>query len=315
MKYIECTLLTTTQASDAVSYILEDEGAVGVMIEDVNDFLLLNKDKTSWDYTEPQLLEELGTDVKVKGYFKEYNFNESIKDNISKRVNELIEFGLDIGKGHIITKQIDEEDWANAWKKYFKPFKAGDKIVIKPTWEDYEIEQNEIIVEIDPGMAFGTGDHETTLMCLKLLESYVKKGDIVFDVGCGSGILGIAAGKLGAGKILCVDFDENACKVASENVAVNKMEHVVNVEKGNLLDIATDKADVIVANIIADIIIYFSKQASELIKSGGIFISSGIIKERRDDVIKELKNNKFSIIEVMEMGEWCAITAKRDSYA
>lgn len=315
MRYIECTLLTTTQASDAVSYILEDEGAVGVMIEDVNDFLLLNKDKTSWDYTEPQLLEELGTDAKVKGYFKEYDFNESIKDNISKRVNELIGFGLDIGKGQIITKQIDEEDWANAWKKYFKPFKAGDKIVIKPTWEDYKMEQDEIIVEIDPGMAFGTGDHETTLMCLKLLERYIKKGDTVFDVGCGSGILGIAAGKLGAEKVLCVDFDENACKVASENVEINKIGHAVNVERGNLLDIATDKADVIVANIIADIIIYFSKQASELIKSGGIFISSGIITQRRDDVIHELKNNGFCIIEVMEMGEWCAITAKRDSYA
>lgn len=312
MKYIECTLLTTTQASDAVSYILEDEGAVGIMIEDVNDFLLLNKDKTSWDYTEPELLEALGTDVKVKGYFKEYYFNESIKDNVFKRVNELIEFGLDIGKGHIIIKQIDEEDWANAWKKYFKPFKAGDKIVIKPTWEDYEMQQNDIIVEIDPGMAFGTGDHETTLMCLKLLERYVKKGDTVFDVGCGSGILGIAAGKLGAGKVLCVDFDENACKVASENVEINKMEHVVNVKRGNLLDVVTYKADIIVANIIADIIISFSKQASELIKTGGIFISSGIITQKRDDVIQELKKNKFSIIEVMEMGEWCAITAKRD---
>lgn len=315
MRYIECTLLTTTLASEAVTYILEDEGAIGVVIEDVNDFLLLNKDKTSWDYTEPKLLEALGTDAKVKGYFKEYDFNESTKDNISKRVNELIEFGLDIGKGSIITKQIDEEDWANAWKKYFKPFKAGDKIVIKPTWEEYEMKQNDIVVEIDPGMAFGTGDHETTLMCLKLLERYVKKGDTVFDVGCGSGILGIAAGKLGAGKVLCVDFDENACKVSSENVVINKMEHVVNVEKGNLLDVATDKADVIVANIIADIIISFSKQASELIKADGIFISSGIIIERRDDVIHELKNNKFSIIEVMEMGEWCAITAKRDSYA
>ncbi len=312
MKYIESTVLITTQASEAVAYILEDEGAVGIVIEDVNDFLLLNKDKTSWDYTEPELLEALGTDVKVKGYFKEYDFNESVEDNISKRVNKLIEFGLDIGKGQIITKQIDEEDWANAWKKYFKPFRVGDKIVIKPSWEEYEMQQNDIIVELDPGMAFGTGEHETTLMCLKLLEYYVKLGDLVFDVGCGSGILGIAAAKLGAGKVLCVDFDESACKVASENVAINKVEHLINVKKGNLLDVTNEKADVIAANIIADIIMSFAKQASELLKSGGIFISSGIITEKRDDVIHGLKNNKFSIIEVMEMGEWCAITAKRD---
>ncbi len=305
MKYIEYTILTTTEASDAVTYILEREGAIGIAIEDPNDFLILNKDKSGWDYTDPALVATLGTDVKVKGYFKEYS------DRIVISVNELTKFGLDIGKGQIIVNQIDEEDWANAWKKYFKPFKVGKRIVIKPTWEEYKIEQNDIIVEIDPGMAFGTGSHETTFMCLKLLDKYVKSKDTIIDVGCGSGILGIAAAKLGAEKVLCIDLDENACKVATDNVYLNKVGNIVNVKKGNLLDTATKKADLIVANIIADIIISFTKKAFELIRPCGYFISSGIILDRKDHVISQLKKNNFSIIEVLEMGEWCAIVAER----
>lgn len=305
MKYIEYTILTTTEASDAVTYILEREGAIGIAIEDPNDFLILNKDKSGWDYTDPALVATLGTDVKVKGYFKEYS------DRIVISVNELTKFGLDIGKGQIIVNQIDEEDWANAWKKYFKPFKVGKRIVIKPTWEEYKIEQNDIIVEIDPGMAFGTGSHETTFMCLKLLDKYVKSKDTIIDVGCGTGILGIAAAKLGAEKVLCIDLDENACKVATDNVYLNKVGNIVNVKKGNLLDTATKKADLIVANIIADIIISFTKKAFELIRPCGYFISSGIILDRKDHVISQLKKNNFSIIEVLEMGEWCAIVAER----
>lgn len=312
MKYVEFTVLTTTQASEAITFILEDEGAIGVAIEDPHDFELLDRNKNNWDYVEPKLIDTLSGDVKVKGYFRDYDFNGSISENIIKRVNELIKFNLDIGKGDFIIKQINEEDWATSWKKHFKPFKAGDRIVIKPSWEEYETEQDDIVVEIDPGMAFGTGDHETTLMCLKLQERYVKKGDIVFDVGCGSGILGIAAGKLGARKVLCVDLDENACKVASENVMANKLENIVKVRKNNLLDAITEKADVIVANIIADVIISFAPKASALLDSGSIFISSGIIIDRRDDVVRQLKKNDFKIKEIMEIGEWCAIVSERD---
>ncbi|MCK9216345.1 MAG: 50S ribosomal protein L11 methyltransferase [Firmicutes bacterium] len=306
MKYIEYTVLTTTEASDAVAYILEREGAVGIATIDLNDFLMLNKDKHSWDYSEPTLAASLGTDVKVKGYF--YNYS----DKIEKSIQGLKNFGLDIGKGQVIINQVNEEDWANAWKKYFKPFKVGKKIVIKPTWEDYKIVENDIIIEIDPGMAFGTGSHETTSMCLELLEKHIKTRDTVIDIGCGSGILGIAAAKLGADVVTCIDFDENACKVAADNVVLNKMENKIKVVKGNLLDGLTVKVDLIISNIIADVIIDLSDKAYRLINSGGLFISSGIIIDRKKDVISQLINDNFKIKEVLEMGEWCAIVGEKE---
>ncbi|MDD2480533.1 MAG: 50S ribosomal protein L11 methyltransferase [Lutispora sp.] len=312
MNYIEISVITTTEATEAVSYILEDEGASGVAIEDPNDFILMNKNKTDWDYVESELIEAMGTDVRVKGYFPETTYSDVLIKSVQSRVDLLTDFGLDKGKAEISSKTIKEEDWSNAWKRYFKPFKAGEKVVIKPTWENYDIQEDDIIVEIDPGMAFGTGNHETTLMCIKLLERYVKKGDKVYDVGCGSGILGIAAAKLGADNVLCVDLDGVACKVASENVEVNKEIDKIEVRNCNLLDAASAKADLIVANIIADVIIAFTTQTLEFLKHDGIFISSGIILDRRDEVVNELKKHQFNILEIVQMGEWCAIAAKRD---
>lgn len=312
MNYIELTVTTTTEASEAVSYILEDEGASGIAIEDPNDFTMMNRDETDWDYVEPELIEAMGTDVRVKGYFPETVFSDALLQKIQSRVDLLSDFGLDKGKAGLSSKTVKEEDWSTAWKKYFKPFRAGEKVVIKPTWENYDVKLDDIVVEIDPGMAFGTGNHETTLMCIKLLERYVMKGYKVYDVGCGSGILGITAAKLGADSVLCVDLDAVACKVAAENVSVNQESDKIQVRNCNLLDAASDKADLIVANIIADIIISFAPQTLKFLKSDGVFISSGIILDRRDDVVNELKKYNFSILEIIQMGEWCAIAAKRD---
>jgi len=306
MKYIEYTVLTTTEASDAVAYILEQEGAVGIAIIDPNDFSMLNKDKFGWDYIDSTFLKTLGTDVKVKGYF--YNYS----DKIESKIKNLSGFGLDIGKGQVIINQVNEENWANAWKRYFKPFKVGKRIIVKPTWEEYKRIENDIIVEIDPGMAFGTGSHETTSMCLELLEKYIRAKDTVIDIGCGTGILGIAAAKLGAETVTCIDFDENACKVAADNTLLNKMENKVRVLKGNLLGGITIKADLIIANIIADVIIDLSDKAYRLINPGGLFISSGIIADRKKDVINQLKSNKYKIKEVMETREWCAIVGEKE---
>lgn len=306
MKYIEYTVLTTTEASDAVAYILEQEGAVGIAIIDPNDFSMLNKDKFGWDYIDSTFLKTLGTDVKVKGYF--YNYS----DKIESKIKNLSGFGLDIGKGQVIINQVNEENWANAWKRYFKPFKVGKRIIVKPTWEEYKRIENDIIVEIDPGMAFGTGSHETTSMCLELLEKYIKAKDTVIDIGCGTGILGITAAKLGAETVTCIDFDENACKVAADNTLLNKMENKVRVLKGNLLGGIMIKADLIIANIIADVIIDLSDKAYRLINPGGLFISSGIIADRKKDVINQLKSNKYKIKEVMETREWCAIVGEKE---
>lgn len=311
MKYIEIQVLTTTEASDAVYNILSEEGAAGVVIEDPNDFLMLNQDKTSWDYVEDELIAKMGEDVKVKGYFSELDYDEDKVTRIRNRVFELDTFGLDKGKGTITTKEVHDEDWANAWKQYYKPTKVGEKVVIKPTWEAYELSENEIIIELDPGMAFGTGTHETTVMCVQLLEKYVKNSSTVFDVGCGSGILGITAAKLGAQKVFCVDIDEVSCKVSRENIAMNHVTDLIEVRCGNLLEVVSERADVIVANIIADIIISFTNDVEKFMNPGGVFISSGIIKDRRDEVLEKLNEKNYKIIEVLEMGEWCAIAAAR----
>lgn len=310
MKYIELQVITTTEASDAVSELLYAEGASGVLIEDPNDFNAMNKDAKSWDYVEEELVRLLGEDTKVKGYFVSEEFSEEKLDTIKSRVERLEEFGLDKGKGVVTTREVNDEDWANAWKKYYKPAKVGERVVIKPTWEEYEEKAGEVVVELDPGMAFGTGTHETTIMCVKLLEKYVKEDSTVFDVGCGSGILGITAAKLNAKSVVCVDIDEVSCKVSRENADMNKVHDKLDIRCGNLLDVVSDKADVIIANIIADIIISFSEDAMKFLNKGGVFISSGIIRDRRDDVLKKLREEGFKVIEVLEMGEWCAIAAE-----
>lgn len=310
MKYIELQVITTSEASDAVSEVLYDEGASGVLIEDPNDFKMLNRDEKRWDYVDEELVKLLGEDTRVKGYFLSEDFSEDKLRSIELRIGRLDEYGLDRGKGIVTTREVNDEDWATAWKKYYKPAKIGERVVIKPTWEEYEARAGEVIVELDPGMAFGTGTHETTMMCVKLLEKYVGKGCTVFDVGCGSGILGITAARLDAGRVVCVDIDEVSCKVSRENAELNKVTDKLDIRCGNLLDVVADKADVIVANIIADIIISFSEDAMDFLKESGVFISSGIIRDRRDDVLIKLRKQGFKVLEVLEMGEWCAIAAE-----
>lgn len=311
MKYIEVQVRTTTEASDAIYNILTEAGAAGVITEDPNDFILMNTDEKSWDYVEQELIDALGTDVRVKGYFAYEEYNEEKLKDIQAKVDQLEEFGLDKGAGTIETKEVYEEDWANAWKQYYKPVKAGERIVIKPTWEAYEAQAGDLVIEMDPGMAFGTGTHETTVMCIRLLEKYVTAESVVFDVGSGSGILGISAVKLGAKHVECVDIDNVACRVAKENAEHNNVVDKLQVKCGNLLDVVSEKADLIVANIIADIIISFTEDAWKALHPKGIFISSGIIKDRKEEVLSKISSSGFEVIEILELGEWCAIAAER----
>lgn len=315
MKYIEVEVTTATEASDAVYNILIEAGAAGVLIEDLNDFSMMNTDEKSWDYIAQELIDAMGADAKVKGYFTEEEYSEEKLKEIQRRVDQLEEFGLDKGLGAVVTRAVYEEDWANAWKLFYKPVKAGEKIVIKPTWEEYHAEAGDVVIEMDPGMAFGTGTHETTVMCIKLLEKYVTPESVVFDVGCGTGILGISAVKLGAKHVECVDIDKVACKVSKENAEHNNVVDKLNIKCGNLLEVIKEKADIIVANIIADIIIGFTEDAWKTLNAKGIFISSGIIKDRKDEVLDKISSSGFEVLEVLEMGEWCAIAAERKDNA
>ncbi len=311
MKWIEVTIKTTTEAVEAITNILDDLRTGGVMIEDPKDFFFQKKNELDWDYIEEEVFNKRNSDgVLIKTYISEERNVMELVETIKQKVSALTGFGIDIGEGSVSLGQVNEEDWANEWKKYYKPTKIGEKLVVKPTWEDYEVQDGDLVIELDPGMAFGTGTHETTTMCMRELEKYVTEDSKVFDIGCGSGILAIAAAKLGAKDVIAVDLDEVAVKVAAENVAHNHVQDSVQVLHGNLIDVVSDKADIVVANIIADIIKILARDVHSCMKEDAVFISSGIIHAKVNEVKESLIENGFEIIEVKTLGEWNAIVAK-----
>ena len=309
--WIEVTIKTTTEAVEPITNILYEQGAGGAVIEDPKDFLFQKKNELDWDYVEEEVFKKNEEDdVLIKTYVSEEKNVMEFVEIIKQKVLGLKDFGIDIGEGSVSLDQVNEADWANAWKAYYKPTKVGQRVVVKPTWEDYAMQEGDLIIELDPGMAFGTGTHETTSMCIRELEKYVNKDSKVFDIGCGSGILAIAAAKLGAKEVVAVDLDEVAVKVVKENVLENKVEKSVSVMHGNLTDVIKDKADVIVANIIADIIKILAKDVQNFMKEDAIFISSGIILDKVEEVKESLIENGFEIVEVQKLGEWSAIVSK-----
>ncbi|GAB6084832.1 50S ribosomal protein L11 methyltransferase [Alkaliphilus crotonatoxidans] len=310
MMWIEVSIKTTTEAVEAVSNILYDAGVSGVAIEDPNDFVFEENNELIWDYVDESILPTNFEGAIVKGYLPASADLVDKVELIKELVGMLPQYGLDIGLGEVTTIEVSEDDWSDAWKQYYKPTKIGERVVVKPTWEQYEPAEEDIIIELDPGMAFGTGTHETTMMCVMELEQAVKPHSIVFDIGCGSGILAIAAAKIGAERVTAIDLDPVAKEVAEKNVSLNHVEDIVEVKQGNLTDALTGKAHVVVANIIADIITLLSKDITNFIEKNGIFISSGIILEKIDMVVESLKTNGFEVVKVNKMGEWAAIVAQ-----
>lgn len=307
--WIEVKVLTTSEAIEPISGIFYVLDCKGVSIEDPNDFLERKEGPLTWDFADINVLEHKGEVAVVKGYFSDDDNIQETLTYIKDKVTELKDMGFDLGKGIVESKKMFEEDWANTWKQYYKPSKVGEKIVVKPIWEDYEAKGDELVVELDPGMAFGTGTHETTRMCVQALEKYVKKDSIVFDVGCGSGILAIAAAKLGAKKAIGVDLDPAAVESSIENVGYNKLDNI-EILYGNLLDVVDGKADVVVANILAEIVCILSEDVSKAINPGGYFITSGIIHDRVEMVTKKLEECGFIVESVNKDGEWNCIIAK-----
>lgn len=310
MKWAEITIKTTTEAVEAITNILYEQNVGGVSIEDPKDFKFQKKHEYDWDFVEEEIFNSGYDGVIIKTYItEERDVSDDIK-LIKEKIEGLKEFGIDVGEAIVELSQVDEEDWANEWKNYYKPTKIGEKIVVKPTWEDYEAKDTDLIIELDPGMAFGTGTHETTSMCIRELEKYVKPESKVFDIGCGSGILAIAAAKLGAKDVLAVDLDEVAVKVSKENIELNKVEGSVNALHGNLMEVVKDKADIVVANIIADIIKILAKDIKQFMKDDAVFISSGIIHAKVDEVKEALTQNGLEIVHLESLGEWNAIVSK-----
>ncbi|WP_244403119.1 50S ribosomal protein L11 methyltransferase [Parageobacillus sp. KH3-4] len=311
MKWSEISIHTTHEAVEAISNILHEAGAGGVVIEDPYD-LTKERDASFGEVYElnPDDYPEEG--VIIKAYLPVNSFLGETVEEIKQAINNLLLYDIDIGKNKITISEVNEEEWATAWKKYYNPVKISEKFTIVPTWETYEpVSSDELIIELDPGMAFGTGTHPTTVMCIQALEKYVKPGDTVIDVGTGSGILSIAAAMLGAKSVRALDLDPVAVDSAKLNVKLNKVQHIVTVSQNNLLDHIEERANVIVANILAEIILRFADDAYRLLEKNGYFITSGIIQAKKQEVKEGLTKAGFTIEETLVMEDWIAFIARK----
>lgn len=311
MKWQEIQVTVHRDGVEAVANILHETGANGVIIEDPQLKWQYIEEKR-WDYYEfPE--EETGDPdlVVVKAYLPEGTKLAAQVEDVKRAVNDLKHYHLPELFCELAFNLVDDQDWATSWKQYFKPEKVGEKIVIKPTWEEYQAREGEIVIELDPGMAFGTGTHPTTAMCIRALEQLFPGPRVVYDVGTGSGVLAIVAAKLGAEDVLAIDLDETAVKVAWENADQNDVTHIVRVKEGNLLDTVAEPADLIVANIIADIIIMVTPAVKELLHRGGRFLCSGIIEEREGEIRAALEVSGLSILETWREEGWVAMLAER----
>lgn len=304
MDWQEISVATEEQAVEAVADLFYQLGSGGVVIEDPK---LVEQMAASgqWDACElPEGVLKLRQPI-VKGYLA---LNEELPGKLEELYSELDEIAMRIGgePGKVSLRLVNQEDWANSWKAYFKPLKIGERLVIRPTWEPYQAGAGELVLDLDPGMAFGTGSHATTAMCVRLLEKHLQPGHYVMDVGTGTGILAMTAALLGAEKVLALDVDTVAVRVAADNIRQNDLAKVVATRVNNLLVGIEEKADLIVANIVADIIIRLLPQAVACLKPGGRFIASGIIGERRDDVSKVAGQLGLSLVEEENQEGWVA---------
>lgn len=319
MKWTKFTLDTTTEAVDLISDMLNDLGIEGIEIKDNVPLTEAEKKQMYVDIL-PILKEDDGT-AQVSFYIDTRDNAEEILSKVKDGLRELSEY-VEVGTGNITVSETEDKDWVNNWKQFFKPFRIDDTIVIKPTWEKLaEKKDDDLVIEIDPGISFGTGSHETTKLCIIAIKKYMKPDSAVLDAGSGSGILSIISKKLGAKEVLGIDIDPSATKSAIENAGVNHLpveEGSLSFMTGNIIEdhgvratIGKEKYDIVVANILADVIIPLSGVIGENLKPGGIFISSGIINTKENAVREALEKNKFTVLEVNRMNDWVSFAATK----
>lgn len=317
MKWNKYTIETTTAAEDFVSSMLSDLGVEGVEIE---DNIQLSQEDTSKMFIDflPELPPDDGVG-KVSFYLDCDVDNTELLNQVREGLEELRLF-VEVGEGTITESETEDKDWINNWKEFFHAFTIDD-ILIKPTWEAVEeVDKDKILIEIDPGVSFGTGKHETTQLCIKQLRKYMKDGDEVLDLGCGSGILSIIALKLGAGHVVGTDIDDACLTSTYENMEVNHLPKELGMfYVGNLIDdvelqnqVGDEKYDVVVANILADVIIPMAPVVPARLKKGGIFITSGIINFKEEQVRDAIAATGLEILEINHQGEWVNITARKN---
>ncbi|MBO5046283.1 MAG: 50S ribosomal protein L11 methyltransferase [Clostridia bacterium] len=311
MKFIELTVHTTTEASEIIADIMWNYTNYGVTVCDVNDIVALQRDSTVfWDYMDDNLT-EARSDVLVKCFvatdIAEQTLPQIMRDVFEAR--ERSEGTVEFGTLEDTKREIEGDDWIDVWKKHFRPIPLG-KIVVVPEWIAYEKKEGEEVVLLDSNMAFGTGEHETTSMCVELMQDYLKEGDTVIDVGCGSGILGISAVKLGANLAYLTDIDYVAVESARHNCELNGVaEHTV-VAHSNLLENAEIKGDVMLANITAEVLRFLAPSIPKNLKQGGVLILSGIIESRLSLVKEAYAAVGMTVVRERKKGEWYALVLK-----
>ena len=286
MRWAEIQVETTAQAQDAVGNIMFENGCGGIAIQGEAPVLV-----TCYLPVDDRLEERLL--------------------RMENGIKAVPRFGLDIGSGEITIKYAEEQDWAEAWRQYFHTIRVGKRVVVKPTWERYERKAGDVVVEIDPGMAFGTGNHPTTQLCLRALEKYVRPRRVAVDFGTGSGILAIAAAKLGASLVIAFDCDDTAVRAARANVQQNNLEERIEVHKSDGLGFINCRVDLVTANLVAETIMGQSQALADLLKTGGVLIASGITAGRSMEVEQSLRNAGFDIAEILTQDEWVTIVARK----
>lgn len=325
MRWFEITIHTTEEAIEMISNVFHEMGAGGVSIEE-SGTLNKERDTSFGQWYEKPLNDIPEGEAIIQAYYAEPENLDGLVEQLKEFVIMLRdEIGIDVGRADVSTREVDEEDWATAWKQYYKPLRISDRLTIKPTWEDYKPEHpDEIILELDPGMAFGTGTHPTTSLCLRTLEQVLQPGTDMIDVGTGSGVLAIAAAKLGANRVLALDLDPVAVSSARENIRLNELESRITVMESDLLGVLRDNnvaaegrlgvklpVELVVANILAEIILLFVTDVYEALVSGGTYIASGIYKNKEDDVEQGLLAAGFTISAKHRDQDWIAFVAKK----
>ncbi len=323
MKYTIWKLYTQRQGLEICTNALMADGISGIIIDDPEDVadLLNKKNEYDWDYVDDSVRQMAQKEPALTVYFEQTEQGradlrramdciEAIKEE--RRDPDSAWAKMDLGRLEMEISTADDGDWKDKWKEYFKPAHITERIVVKPSWEEYQRQGEELVMEIDPGMAFGTGTHPTTALCVKLLEKYIESpDDVVLDVGCGSGILSMASALLGVERTVGVEIDPVAVEVARENVARNHLSDRIEVREGDLTRGLNMKADIVVANLMADLVMALSKDVRKHLQGKGIYISSGILIEKQSQVSQVIQDCGFAILEILEEGEWCAIAARR----
>lgn len=324
MKYIELKIETTHSGVEAVVGKLLAMGITSTAVDDPADVrdIMAKKEAYEWDYIDDEVVQNLDRQPTVTVYLDDTEESQQLAQQIQEAMAELFkaaakgELGpeTDLGTLQVTVQVQDDADWKDKWKAYFKPKQISKTLVVKPTWEalgEFQGRQDLKVIAIDPGMAFGTGTHETTSLCVKMLEKYMEPSDHVLDVGCGSGILSIAAALLGAEDVLGVDIDPVAVEVAEDNLRLNGVQDRTKVQVGDLTEGIDYRADVVVANLMADLVMMLAGSVAKHLRGRGIFISSGILESKASVVQAKLEEDGFSVVEAAADGEWVCLVATR----